>query len=142
MASGMQDYQSIFRPKYGAAQAAPADVVAVATSVNPLVLVLGKGVIYGGALGVFGGGAQSFGVPIIKVDGASLGAANLQNLIGNNFTVENCYPFYARLYDHVNFIYSVGISSGITFETSFEVEYEELDGGTPVVWSRIIYALI
>lgn len=142
MAHGMPDYNRDVRPKYGAAQVAWRNITAVANSLNALVEISGKGVIYGGLLALYGYETQQISTPHLTVDGTIIAQVSFQSYNRYNMTVENCFPFYLLKYDNVAFIYALGISSMMTFESSFKVEYDENDGGTPTVWCRVIYALI
>lgn len=154
MASGLPDYyrgidityqtlgQVINRPKYGAALSLATAAVVLANTKTTLATILGKGMIYGGVLFCFNGGGQALAEPILEIDTNEFYPVNLSNLSGYNMVVERCNPFYILRYDAVTNIYSVGISHGYTFETGFKMIFEEKDGRTPAVSTRVAYALV
>lgn len=154
MASGLPDFyrgvdiayqalsQMIVRPKYGAAKLIKGVETATANEKISILSVLGKGMIYGGDLRVIGTERQILDVPVLSIEGVEISDTNFGNLCGWGLDMEHSGPFYIRLCDNVNFLYSVGISFGFTFETSFEVLYDEKDGGTPLVSCRLSYSLI
>lgn len=132
----------INRPKYGGADIALAAVVVAATAETELLAVAGKGMIYGGDLSIITTASQVLGVPVLEVDGVAIAVRNFAGLIVARIKVPNSAGMYLLRYDEVNHRYSVGISSGITFETGFRILYQENDGNTPTVGSRVIYALV
>lgn len=142
MASGLPDYDRVTRPMYGAAQCAGAAKVVTANVQTQLVLVSGKGVIYGGTLFVIGTSGQRLSIPIIKLDAQQLSWGDFMGLNDISADRERSEPFYLLKYDNVNFIYCVGLSRNLTFETSFETIYDEKHGTTPIVSCRVVYALI
>jgi len=142
MAVGMADYSSVIRPKYGAtakvegAQVVPADLTTTIATVG------GRGMLYGGFIQVLHASTQRLSVPIIYVDGVHIVATAFYYLDKMGTKEPRAYPIVILAYDDVNFIYSVGISYGLTFETEVELKYNENHSTTPtVVWS-LVYALI
>lgn len=139
-------YQSlgeiINRPKYGGAgmliglQTVPIDQDTFIAS------VIGKGMIYGGIMRTSPTETQNLSVPILKIDGEVVANASFFNLNYFNQVSPNTSPFYLLKFDDVGFIYSVGVSPGMTFESGFEVRFNENHGRTPIVICRIFYALV
>lgn len=154
MASGLPDYKRgidlalqslaelIIRPKNGAAQLLAADVEVTASDKTPIGSFGGKGMIYGGLLYFTSTSTQDGSIPILSIDGVEITDLNFWDLKQFGADVENAYPFYVRRYDDANFIYCVGISGGITFETGFELLYDEKKGKTPTVYCKVLFALI
>lgn len=154
MASGLPDYfmgvdvafqalaEMVVRPKFGAAQAANSSGVMTASTKQTLVSVAGKGMIYGGTIGILSAGVQRSDIPILSIEGIELSIATLLNLNKYRMSKESCSPMYLMKYDDVGFQYSVAISPGLTFETSFKVLYDEREGSTPTVFCRVLYAVI
>lgn len=132
----------INRPKYGAAQAANATFVATANATITVVSVSGKGIIYGGMLGSIGTPGTHGNIPIIRVDGVELTTASFWAANFYRMYKEHNYPLYLTRYDATDYDFSVGVSGGLTFESSFAMLYTENNGTTPSVTTRVIYALI
>lgn len=154
MASGRPDYfrgvdityqtlaQITNRPKYGGALSAGGAEVMPANEELSLALITGKGMIYGGYIWVDYSASQAEGLVSLYVEGTLILAIDLLDL--KKFCIDRAWagPFYIMNYDDVDFIYSLGVSYGLTFESSFEFRYTERDGGTPIVYFDIVYALI
>jgi len=81
-------------------------------------------------------------VPILKIDGTELTTASFSVMRQLGMVVEHCYPFYLIFYDEVAFLYETAISHGFTFESSFEILFDEKHGNTPVYGTRVLYALV
>ncbi|MBA7552465.1 hypothetical protein ES705_45026 [subsurface metagenome] len=107
-----------------------------------MVSVVGKGVIYGGALHVTYDSEQANSIPILEIDGENIATLNFFTLNLYRLNVSGSYPFYMRHYDSVIPRFSVAFSGGITFEKGFRVLYQEEHDTTPTVVCRAIYALI
>ena len=154
MATGLPDYykgmdvtyqtlsELINRPKYGAAQSVNASVVATANDKKTIVTVSGKGMIYGGTLGIIATNFIWNDAPILSIDGVEIAGANFYTINDFRMYHENSFPFYMLRYEDVLYRYAVGVSSGMTFETGFAVVYEETAGRTPYLACLVIYALI
>lgn len=154
MSHGLPDYyrgvdiayqalsELINRPKYGAAQQEYSSVTVTNNFTTTLLSMAGKGVIYGGVLYMDYTASQSNAVVALYVDDVQITAFSLANLTLFGMTKEHAYPVYILAYDEVNYRYCVGFSGQITFETSIVLKYLENNGGTPLVLTRLIYALI
>lgn len=142
MASGLPDYFKAIRPRYGAANSEIAVVQVVAKEETELVSVVGKGVIYGGALHLALASGQKNSVPVLEVDEANIAELNFFTMNFYHMNIVGCYPFYLLTFDDVSGIYAVGISGGITFEKGVRVLYQEEHDTRPWVVCRAIYALI
>lgn len=142
MASGTPDYFRTVRQVYGAGKKATGDVTALANAKKSVLTVSGKGMIYGGVIVVDYTSDQSDSIPILALDGIEVGLTAFASLNVFNMTHENCYPFYLLQFDEINFRYTVGISRGFTFDSSFEVLYDEKHGTTPLVSCLAVYALM
>lgn len=154
MAHGLPDYyrgvdityqalsRLMVRPTYGAVKILGMSGLMDANEYNFLGEDDGKGMIYGGMFRVDSGCNQARSVPRLTVDGQEIGDKSFTDLNKYNFSQENCHPLYLLKYDDTKFVYSVGFSPGITFETEFEVGYHEAEGERPMVFAEIIYALI
>lgn len=142
MAAGMQDYQKIIRPRYGAAKVLAETKPAVALDEVSIGDVSGRGMIYGGAIKVSPLTTQRNSEPILEVDGTRLASANFFTLNYFNYTKEHISALYLMCYDDTNFIYILGVAPGLTFEKGFEVLYNEAHNKTPAVICEVYYALI
>ncbi len=141
MASGIADYLRMIRPKFGGAQFSWGLKNVVANASTTIITVSGKGVIYGGAVILDHTGTQRDCVPHIKVDGTVLGNSSFSGMNKYGIEIEHSMPVYLLKYDDVAFVYAGGLSSGISFEESFSVTYDETHGATPEVVCSAHYAL-
>ncbi|MBA7494513.1 hypothetical protein ES702_05089 [subsurface metagenome] len=130
------------RPKYGAAQLLAGEATMTGMGEASIGSVSGKGMIYGGLLYLSYTSTQIGSIPVLRVEGVSITDLNISDLNQFGVYMEHAYPFYMRTYDNVNFLYCMGISGGITFETGFEILYTAAAGGLPAVYCKVIYALI
>lgn len=134
--------QIINRPKYGGANIVAGGGVVTASDETELLSVSAKGMIYGGDIGMNVLASQSNGVPVLEVDGVKIAQRNFVSMINARIKVPNSAGIYLLRYNDINFKYHCGISAGITFETGFRILYQENDGETPSVTSRVIYAVV
>jgi len=154
MAHGLPDYyrgvdiayqalaELIVRPKYGSATPAIASKNVTANDETSIVSVSGKGMLYGGLLYLTPVASQKNDKPYLYCDGSKL--SNLSFLTMSDLYISVAYSqaFYNLKYDDANKIYSAAICPYLTFESSFEVAYEETHGNTPMVYVRALYAII
>lgn len=154
MASGLPDYyrgvdvtyqtlsQMITRPKYGGALLAWGSLEVTANVQNTLCGVAGKGMVYGGVVWLDYTLSQANSQVWLGIDTYTV--TNLSMLRLNAYSVNRprSWPVSILKYDSVNYIYSVGISYGLTFEKQLVLAYYEQNGFTPTVHYRLIYALI
>lgn len=142
MSSGLPDYLGGIRPRYGGAEDSSGFKVVTANDQTILTTISGKGMIYGGVLRVGPASNQKNSAIWVYVDDEKLSVDSFGSLNLWGMTKEHCYPVYLIMYDDVNLAYAVGISHGITFETSLQLMYSEVYGSTPIVTYRVIYALV
>lgn len=154
MASGMLDFyrgvdvkyqalaQMIVRPKYGAGVIASGSKQVIGSQANTLVGVDGKGMTYGGIVWLDDTLTQANSQVRLLSDDETLNDISFLRLNDYGITKPRSAVITINRYDAVNFIYSVGVSYGLTFEKSFELSYTEVYGRTPTVHYRLFYALI
>lgn len=142
MTSGLPDYHRAVRPKYGAATNANGHLVVTANALNDLYVYSGKGIIYGGTIRLDYTSGQRDSIPFLSVDGVSLSMISIYDLYWYSMTKPYTGSIYLLGYDDAQFVYSLGISPGITFESSIELTYYEKHGTTPDVLFDINFALI
>ena len=142
MASGTPDYFRTVRQIYGAAHTEQNATLVVASVATPILDVSGKGIIYGGALLLDYTSTQKNSYPEIRIDGVELSVLTMIDLMKFSLVKDKSCPFYILHYDEKNFIYTVGIQPGMTFEVSFELIYNENHATTPFVLAWITYALL
>lgn len=142
MSRGLPDYAREVRPRYGGAISTSGITGVDASKITDLVLVAGKGIIYGGAMWLEHTSTQSNSLPLLVVDKSTL--SNISFLRLHTYGVDRArtVPLSINTYDLTNFIYSVGISYGYTFEDALSISYDEKHGTTPTIHWRLIYALI
>lgn len=154
MASGLPDYlngvdialqsvsEVINRPKYGAAQRTITAKVVVANDLTKLITVDGKGMTYGGIVYLDHTVSQKDSVVRVTIDSRLLTLWPFDDMVKVGLSVQHSNPSYILKYDETNFIYCIGIQNGLTFESEVLIEYDEKDGGTPIVAAMLVYALI
>lgn len=142
MTSGLADYSSIIRPMYGAALRSQVFTLVGASMPTPLFAVYGKGMVYGGILAVDYTSTQKSGLLGFEVDGRHLNALTFNLLNLYHMVDPGIYPLYIKCFDDVNFVYTLGFSYGITFESKVTLTYNEADATTPTVLCALIYALL
>lgn len=154
MASGLPDFyrgvdvklqalsELTARLKNGTPTSSAGNKVVASLGRTSLLSVTGKGMIYGGLVFLNHTSTQKAAEVIQVVDGDDMVSLTFDNLNLLSVDKVGMYPLVLRRYDEVNFIYCVGLGSGITFETSFEVVYNELNTTTPTVFTHLLYALI
>jgi len=154
MAAGLPDYlrgmdvtlqalaELIVRPKYGGALLAWGSKTVTASSQNTLVGINGKGMIYGGVVWLDYTLTQANSQVWLGIDGYTLTNLSFKRLLDYSILPPRVWPATLLKYNSVDFIYSVGISYGITFETQLVLAYLEEHGTTPTVHYRIVYTLI
>jgi len=154
MASGLPDYyrgvdvayqalaQMIVRPKYGGALLAWGSKYCTANTQNTLVGIAGKGMVYGGAVWLDYTSTQSNSQVWLGIDGYTLTNLSFERLVQYGIDKPRSWPVSVNKKDSVNWVYSVGISYGITFETQVVLAYLEEHGTRPTVHYRLVYSLI
>lgn len=141
MASGLPDYLRDVRPRFGGAISASGVAGVDASKITDLVDVIGKGIVYGGAMWMDHTSTQNNSLPLLVVDKSTLSNISLLRLSDYSFDRARTLPLTLNKFDEINFIYSVGISYGITFESALSLSYDEKHGTTPTIHYRLIYAL-
>ena len=134
--------EMIVRPRYG-----KAEILSVQKVVTPNVATLidevyGQGMLYGGNAYLDYTSDQGQGGFMLTVDGKIIADLRFDYLLEQGLLGKHSYGLYLVKYDPTNFIYTVGIMPGITFEEHFKVYYRERDGKTPTVYARVLYALV
>lgn len=142
MSSGLPDFLTNIRPRYGGAQAESTYKVVTANDQTTLLSITGKGMVYGGFLRLEHTTSQKDSGIWVYVDDEKLSVDTFEALKNYGLDVEHSYAIYLRKCDETNFRYCVALSYGITFESKFEILYSEAHGGTPKVYCRVIYALM
>ncbi len=142
MASGLPDYLPEFRPKFGKVTVTRNQVSCPALATTSIILVSGRGVIYGGILWLDHTASQRNSMPRLRIDDSSISNTSFVDMNKHGVNVPMIESAFLLKYDDVNFIYAVGIGVGIAFEESFEVLYEEEHGGEPGVTAKVLYRLI
>lgn len=154
MSSGLPDYyrgvdiayqalaQMIVRPKYGGAESAWGSQIVGANATNALVTISGKGMLYGGVAYISYALTQAKGLFELKIDGSFVTDKSLVTMNAFGIVKPQSYPVYLLKFDDTNFVYSVAVSYGVTFESEVILSYVEDDGGTPTIYYDLTYALI
>lgn len=141
MASGMPDYQRIIRPMFGGAEQKAGSKPAVGSAEIDLVTLAGKGMIYGGIVWVDDGLAQEESVIHAVFDDLPALSLSFKRMHDYGITDPGKSIISLNKYDAVGFIYSAGVSYGLTFEKSFRLLYSEGHGFAPTVYYNLVYTL-
>lgn len=142
MSSGHPDYMNVVRPRFGGAIMKWDIVLATASDFTLLRRVEGKGMIYGGAVWLDYTLTQANSEVWLKTDGFVLNDLSFVRLYNYQIINPRSAPVSLNMYDGTNYIYSVGLSYGITFQRSLELGYYERHGKTPTIHYRLVYALL
>jgi len=142
MAVGLPDYYRGIRPRYGAAGSKYDFINVGASEEKSLCTVTGKGVIYGGFIRMLGLSAAWDDKPKLLIDGKAVSELKYSELLSYGIDDTTKGPLFLTYYDMVNWIYCVGISAGMTFESTVEIRYHRSPAVAKPVRIGIIYALI
>ena len=134
--------QIINRPKYGGAVLSAGSAGVWANSSRKLVGIDGKGMVYGGSVWLDASGSQSNSQVLMVLDDGLIEGLSFVRLKDYGVVNPRSAVISLNVFDGENYIYSVGISYGLTFETGLDLWYKEEHGLAPTVHYRIIYALI
>jgi len=154
MASGLPDFvlgidvalqalaELTVRLKYGSALLESGTQAVGANADTVLATVVGKGMIYGGAVWLDDTLSQANGQVRLWTDDVMLSGLSYLRLIDYGIDNPRSWPVTLNVYNNVDCIYSAGISYGITFESKLKISYDENNGRTPTVHYRLVYCLI
>lgn len=142
MASGMADYSSVIRPKYGGAILSASSVWVWDGVLTNLVQINGKGMVYGGAVWLEPGFEESNSQVWLGIDGRLVEGLSFERLKKYGVANPRSAVMTINVFDSIKYIYSVGISYGLTFETRLDLWYNEEHGNRCTVHYRLIYTLI
>lgn len=134
--------EMIVRPKYGAATPTAFSVAVAANDQTRIVTVSGKGVIYGLVVYVQGTNVQHDDYLTYDIDGVTYDDVTMEYFLLWNDILPPGALGWLGCYDEVNYRYAIHVGTGITFETSATVYYNETHGRTPTVFGIGYYALI
>lgn len=132
----------INRPKYGGAVGSQGAVTVTASGITTLLAISGKGMTYGGYVTLDHTSTQAQSLVRLEIDGNLILRNSFLGLVVMEINDPYGYPLAIKKYDNTNFIYGVLIASGITFETSLVLKYEEAHGAAPLINYNQIYALV
>lgn len=142
MVSGLPDYKSDIRPEQGAAKSVFGKKTVVLFDLTTLLKVDGKGIVYGGVVWLEYTASQKTSIVYALIDGSYVQSYSFLRLQRYGIFEPRSVVITLNAYDDVNFIYSVGVSYGITFNKSFELVYSEQAGDTPDVNYNLVYSLL
>jgi len=154
MARGLPDYyrgmdaafeaspQMIVRPKYGGAIQQSGNQWCTANAVTLLTSISGRGMIYGGTVWLDHTASQQNAEIMMKLDGGFIFSLSFLRMLQYGILVPGASIITLNIYDSVNFVYSAGLSYGITFEKSLDLGYNETQGEDLTVHFNLVYALL
>jgi len=130
------------RPRYGGALIAAGQVEVTASVQTNLAAIYGKGMIYGGAVWLDYNKTQANSRVLLGCEGVAITDLSFYRMLEYKIENPRIMPVTINKFDGINFVYSAGISYGITFEISLILNYFEQHGFTPTVHYRLVYTLI
>ena len=133
--------QSIF-PKYGGATEAEDTRNVTANTVNTLLTVNGKGVLYCAHLLILAGIAQKDDWFSLYVDGDEFTSESMISLKNAGHYYPSLAKWCITVYDDTLPLMVAYLQGPISFDLSIAIKYEEKAGNTPQVKSILRYALI
>lgn len=154
MASGLPDYcrgidvayqalsEMTVRPKYGGALLDSGSEEAWSDRTLPLDLISGKGMLYGGVVWLEYTSSQSNSIVWLQLDGVQINDLSFWRLQHYGINKPRSAVVTINKFDSTNYIYSVGFSYGLTFDSFLRLLYEEKHGTTPTIHWRLVYALL
>ncbi len=154
MASGLPDFfrsvdvakQSLAeltnRPKFGGGILSAGQMTVTVGVLNNLVQIIGKGMVYGGSIWLDYTSTQSNSEVWLGIDGVNIEGLSFVRLKDYSVVRPGSAVITLNKFDSDNYVYSVGISYGLTFESRLDLKYNEEHNTTPTVHYRIIYTLI
>ncbi len=132
-----------FRPVYGDIRSVKNTSIAInPASWSDALNVAGKGAVFGGFFRLSGALACNQGKVRAIVDGVTNESSVFTNMLLFNQNLSGLGFFWMQEYDDVNFSYTVGIQTPITFESTCVISMYNPDGSNRVVSYEIVYALV
>ena len=96
---------------------------AVPPGLSSLLTITGKGQIYSCLVIVAGAESHGEDIPYFTMDGKVMNYLDIVTLMSNRLYHPNNCPAYVSRYDDINFLYTVSMSAGFTFETNYVLSY-------------------
>ena len=120
-------------PSYGPFTTASGQTQAVSGDWKTIFTITGKGQIYGGVL-VFGAPGLSVSSRVrVVIDGVTAFYDTLSGLRNLPPVSPPATPIYMLYYDTVGESYTVALAPGITFVTSYAVQFYEVSATLPLI---------
>ena len=130
------------RPMYGAAKGAQYTPSITANADTTILTINGSGMLYSCCVCVSDSNTCSADRVKAYIDGSSLMEQSFLDLSDGGFFFPGSNLFTLDKYDDIDYKYNLSMHSGITFDTSFQLVFTEVNGNTPIVKSIIRYALL
>ena len=142
--TGQDLLEVIERPKYGSAQFAHYDDYIMRGGFDRLFVIAGTGMIYGGVIKHTGPYGPNHIEIDVFIDYSDVEQLTIYTLNDWQVEAKNMLPVWEQYYNTTQRKYIQGISSGITFEESFELQVANhySSGATDTIEAHLIYALI
>jgi len=120
-------------PSYGPFTTASGQTQAVSGDWKTIFTLTGKGQIYGGVLSFGTPGLSLISKLRIVVDGATAFSYTLSALGALPLTSPPATPIYMLCYDTAGESYKAALAPGITFVTSYAVQFYEVSATLPLI---------
>lgn len=142
MAIGLPDYLRGIRPRYGGSKLSEGQVFVWDGVLTGLVQINGRGMVYGGTVWLDSAETQANSEVWLGIDGVNIEGLSFERLKAYKIYDSRKAVISLNQFDQPNYVYSVGIAYGLTFETRLDLKYYENYGRRVTVHYRIVYALI
>jgi len=154
MTTGYPDYQQninitaqrasqlIQRPKYGAPQVLGFTGPLLPNGITTLGSISGRGIIYGGFIHIYGNSLDDDDTLYLTIDSVLVAITDWFTLRFGGSTKNHSLYLYLINNDESDWLYTVGYSNDITFESNIQIKFKEIYGIKFNCYMRLNYATI
>lgn len=142
--AGQSISEIINRPTYGEGEEAIATEIVSAGTTESIITISGTGVLYGGWVTISDTNNHFNDKPKIYIDGNYFAGVSFNSLFNNGFIKNSKYLFNLtrKEFDSPHYRAVACIGSGVTFETSLQLQYQNSEATDIDVGAILTYATI
>lgn len=129
-------------PSFGAFTTASGSTAALANAWKDIVTITGKGQLYGGELFIAAPGLNVSSRIRLVIDGTTAFYTTLSGLLAESSLGIFAVPMLMVKYDSLNSAFVVALAPGITFTTSYVVQFYEVGALLPNIGYNLWYTSI
>jgi len=126
----------------GASNTAIYSGVPATYTTSTLISVTGRGTLVYGIAIQEGDAAAASNELQIYIDGNFIAGMSSASASAYQINIPEIYPIYSRLHDTVMPAFVMGLGTKLTFESSLEIRYVEMNGQTGTVTVQVIFGVI